>query len=306
MAEIVVTQSDATRAWRPREMITRTPGADGTTDELVVRVIGSGTARVEVRWGLDATLVKSDDGDVDDLLKALEELMGVAASAGALAAAGTPTPQQALDLSKKTITGFDHLAQVFSSEKTTVQLGAIRMPVKYQNRRGEELSVRGTILLDAHWMTDEPDDTPWESTIGDGNFAWFETENFSLRTGHQCAASGSLDIKQPWKPASTTVEAHRAKPLVDQAVSGRAFLLPQSNTDRLGFFPQYLTACSTTVNQDEAEVTFDLSMNALADDLLLVVCRSVTLILELFEPKKPPRRQPPGRQKKARGKRQDG
>lgn len=303
MVEIDVTTSAASLAWRPRSMISRTQSATGTTDELNVTVSKPRPACVEIRWGLDATLVKYDDSnEVDDLLRALEELMNVAASAGTLAGAGTPSPQSVLDLTKRTITGFDHLAQVFSARKTTVPLGAFQLPVTFTNRNGQTLNLRGTIVLDAHWLTDEPDDLPWQSGPGDGNFAWFETENFSLKTQHQCAASGELDVEAPWKPNSTTVEAHRRKPLHDQGVNGRVFMLPTSASDRFGFFPRTIISCTTPINADATDVTFDLSMNAQTDDLMLVVCRSVTLILELFEdqprggqregdrPKQPPKK----------------
>jgi hypothetical protein len=285
MAELDVTRSAACLAWRPRGMVSRTASDNGTTDELDVTVTKPLPTRVEIRWGLDATLVKFDDSnEVSDLLQALQELMNVAASAGTLAAAGTPpTPQSVLDLTKRTITGFDHLAQVFSAQKTTVPLGAIQLPVTFTNRNGKTLNLRGTIVLDAHWMTDEPDDLPWSSGPGDGNFAWFETENFSLATQHQCAATGNLDVEAPWKPNSTTVEAHQQKPLHEQGVKGRVFMLPTSGSDRFGFFPKPLISCSTQIDADSTNVTFDLSMNAQADDLMLVVCRSVTLILELFE-----------------------
>lgn len=284
MAEIDVTVSAAALAWRPRSMISRTQSATGTTDELNVTVSKPRPTRVEVRWGLDATLVKYDDSnEVDDLLAALEQLMNVAASAGTLAGAGTPSPQSVLDLTKRTIAGFDHLAQVFSAPKTTVPLGAFQLPVTFPNRNGQTLNLRGTIVLDAHWLTDEPDDLPWDSGPGDGNFAWFETENFSLKTQHQCAASGELDVEAPWKPNSTTVEAHRRKPLHEQGVNGRVFMLPTSDSDRFGFFPRTLISCTTQIDADSTDVTFDVSMNAQTDDLMLVVCRSVTLILELFE-----------------------
>jgi hypothetical protein len=287
MPYAVVTRRAAARAFSRRDLVQRRDV--GTRDVLQVDVSRSGN-RTDVHWRLDAVLVKSDDdSDVDDLLEALQDLYDVATTAHSMSVAGTPpTPATALDLAKRTITGFDHLREVFSGERTTVHLGALRLPVTIHQRGGRPVKLRASVQLDAHWFCDEPDDLPWRSGPGDGNFAWFELENLVVDT-HQCARQGSFDIEAPWAGASTSAEDHLRKQLPDQGVDGRVFMLPTGAEDRMGWFPRPLASCETTVDADQTEVTFDVSMNAIVDDLLLVVCREVilTLVVEEVAPEDP-------------------
>lgn len=288
--ELKITADDAAASWQRRDLIKRLPGDNQLSEKLDVDIKGTKMRR-EVHWGTSAALVKYDDNDeVDDLLDAVGDLIDVAAQASTYAAAGMPTaPRSLLGLVKQTITGFDHLSQVFSSKRSVVELAAVRLPVKIENRLGRTVKLRGTVMVRANWLTDEPDDMPWSSTAGDGNFAWFEAELFSLRTGHECAPAGEFKIERPWAGHSANLAAHLRKPLHEQNVPGRSFMLPVSDDDAFGYFPEVVHSCETTVGEDEFEVNFSISMNAIADDLMVVFCREVVLVLEieLLEEKKP-------------------